>query len=234
MVWVMKMARKNRLRAVTAAWLMSAVPATAAAQGARDWTGVAATALTFSTQSAGLSLDARLVAPSGVQLGVLLGGQALSVGYFAGYEGEGLLAGDAALVALLPLLVSDPVELDLRWSSGARYLRDVGAVAGPHRSALRATNELSFLAHVRLQRRWLLRAGGILGVELELEPAVDVADQAQLVTIGLGHALGREVLVYGNVDAGGTYGFNGDNGKVVLRGALGLRVALGGSALTVF
>lgn len=38
------------------------------------------------------------------------------------------------------------------------------------------------------------------------------------------------MLLYGQIDGGGSYGFNGDNGKALLRGALGLRFSLGGDA----
>jgi hypothetical protein len=94
--------------------------------------------------------------------------------------------------------------------------------------------ELGCLAHVRLDERHLLRAGALIVLELQTQPSVALADQMQLLTLGLGRALRRDLLLYATVEAGGTYGFDGDNGKTVLRFALGLRLPFGADVLTAF
>jgi hypothetical protein len=152
----------------------------------------------------------------------------------SGYKAEGVWAGDATLIGLFPLLRATPLELDLRVGSGARYLRDVGWQGTPHESAVRWSSEVAILAHVRLGERGLFRAGAIIGADLELDPTVQLADQAAMLTVGVGHAITPRVLLYGNVDAGGTYGFDGDNGKTILRGALGLRMTFDADARTAF
>ena len=102
-----------------------------------------------------------------------------------------------------------------------------------HRTCARF--EIALLAHVRLDRAWMFRAGAILGFDLEVSPTVDLADQTQLLTAGVGWAPEDDVMIYVSAEGGGSYGFNGDNGKVMARGTLGVRVALdGGEALHAF
>ncbi|MGC4088028.1 MAG: hypothetical protein QM756_09045 [Polyangiaceae bacterium] len=201
------------------------------APGARPLAGVATLG---SDVGAGLALDARLRFGGGYQLGVGVSGQALSVAYFGGQKARGVAAGEAELIALLPWLRAGAVELDLRLGSGLRVLRDGGELDTPARRALRSVSQLGCFAHVRIDQRHLLRAGALLVVELETEPTVALADQMQLLSLGFGRALGRDLLLYANVEAGGSYGFDGDNGKAVLRGSLGLRLPLGGDVLGAF
>ena len=182
------------------------------------------------TVGGGLSLDGRYRFGSGLQLGLVGASRGLSKVYFGGRKIEGAVAGDAQALLLVPLRFSGPLELDLRLTSGVRYARDLGEQSSTHEHALRSVTELACLAHVRLGERQLLRAGAILGVELETEPTQELADQTQLLTLGFGHALAPSALLYAQVDAGGSYGFDGDNGKALLRGALGLRFTFGGDA----
>jgi hypothetical protein len=191
-------------------------------------------ALLGSEAGGGLALDARLRFRNGIQLGLALSEQALGVAYLSGAAAEGLSATDGSVVALFPLVLAAPLELDLRVSTGVRYLHDLGVLETPYRDALRSTTEIAFLAHVRLGARFLLRAGAIVGVDLQVDPGVDLADQSQLLTLGLGCSIGPNLLLYGNVDVGGTYGFDGDNGKAVTRGALGFRVPFGADPRTAF
>lgn len=214
-----------------ALWL-TAAPATAnEATPLRAAAGVAAVG---STAGGGLSLDVRLVLNGGAQLGLGVSGQALRVAYFGGQTVHGAAGGEAAFILLLPTWRRSGFELDLRMSTGLRYLGDVGALAGPHGSAQRSVTELSYLAHVRLAESYQLRAGAALVVEVETTPTVAVADQMQLLTVGLGRVLYPSLLLYANVEAGGTYGFDGDNGKTVLRGSLGLRLPFGADARSPF
>jgi hypothetical protein len=212
-------------------WLAARPAVAAEAQPIAAMGGVSAVG---SGAGAGLLLDGRLRLHGGAQLGLSLSGQTLRVTYFGGHKAEGVLAGEAMLLGLLPLLRVDPVELDMRLASGIRTLRDHGQLETPYRHAHRSTTELACLAHVNLGSRYLLRAGAIIGLELETHPTAELADQLQLVTLGLGRAVTPSLMLYAHVDAGGTYGFDGDNGKTVLRGAFGLRVAFGGDALTGF
>ena len=186
-----------------------------------------------SNSGAGLSADAGLRFAGGQQLGIALASEGLWTAHLGGQVAKGVSASEARAFTLLPLLTARNLELDLRLSSGARYLRDVGGLE-THRDALRSTTELALLAHVRLGERYLLRTGVLLGFDLELSPTTSLADQSQSLSVGLGRTLGASTLLYAHVDAGGSYGFDGDNGKAIVRGALGLRFPLGGDARTAF
>jgi hypothetical protein len=199
--------------------------------GPRVMAGVAALG---SSTGGGLSLDARLRFQGGQQFGLGVSGQALSVAYFDGYRAKGVAASEAGFIALLPFVRAEGFELSVRLGTGLRYLRDTGTLDTPHASALRSVTELGCLAHVQLGERHLLRAGALLVLELQTRPNMALADQMQLLTLGFGRALSPDLLLYATVEAGGTYGFDGDNGKTVLRGALGLRLSFGAPALTAF
>jgi hypothetical protein len=183
---------------------------------------------------AGLALEGRLRIASGVQLGLGVASQALRVAHMGGYAVRGVSRNEAQLLALFPLLEIQGFELDLRVATGLVYLHDVGALESPYRHALRSSTEVACLAHVRLGDHNVLRAGVRLGFDLETEPTTSLADQAQLLSVGFGRALTASTLLYASLDGGGTYGFNGDNAKAVLRGSLGLRFTLGGDARMAF
>jgi hypothetical protein len=186
-----------------------------------------------SNAGAGLSADAGWRFAGGQQLGIALVGEGLWTAHLGGQVARGVSASGARAFTLSPLLTTRALELDLRLSSGLRYLRDVGALES-HRDALRSTTELALLAHVNLGEHYLLRTGVLLGFDLELSPTTSLADQSQSLTLGVGRVIGDSTLLYASVDAGGSYGFDGDNGKAILRGALGLRFPLGGDARTPF
>jgi hypothetical protein len=172
--------------------------------------------------------DLRWRSRDGVQIGALLDVGGFDVGYLGGYAERGVLSGGLGVVFLAPLVQSGPLTLDLRGVAGAAYLGVLEAARGPSSDALRARVELSMLGHVRLDPAWLLRFGATLGFDLEVTPTLDMADQAALVTAGLGFAPAPDWMLYAQVDAGGTFGFDGDNGKVILRGTAGVRVGLDG------
>lgn len=193
-------------------------------------TGIVGFALRGSAEGGGLGVDARLRLPHGTQLGVMVASDYLEAAHIGGFVTHGAVAAEVRVLALVPLARSSGVEFDLRLSTGVRFFRDVGTPATNGNDGMRSSTELALLAHVRLGERLLLRAGATIVLELETRPTVSIADQMQLLTLGLGSTLGQRTLLYGTVDAGGTYGFDGDNGKVVVRGELGLRIPLGDGA----
>jgi hypothetical protein len=212
-----------------------APPSYAQQPPARDNSGfVLAGSALGSTSGGGLEVDARFRWASGVQLGLVLDGEAASHAYFGGTKAEGVASGAVKALALFPLLTARSVEFDLRVTTGLDYARDVSGRVTSYRDALRSVSELSWLAHVPLATASLFRAGAILTFEMETQPTQALADQALLLTVGFGHEVSESALFYANIDAGGTYGFDGDNGKVVTRGALGLRWSWDGAAVTAF
>jgi hypothetical protein len=173
---------------------------------------------------AAVELDARARFPGGIQLGVATTASALERAYITGQTAIGVAGVSGVGIFLAPLLTTAPLTLDLRVKSGVAGFYDVGA---NDQTALRQVNELGFFAHVSLDEDWLLRAGAVIGVELELGDAVLVADQSQLLDFAVGYALSDNVLAYVQTSGGGTFGFDGDNGKFLFEGSLGLRVPFG-------
>lgn len=195
---------------------------------------VMAGAALANTTGGGLELDARCRWPSGIQVGAVFDGQVASHAHFGGTVAEDVAAGAVRVVALFPLLTAPVASFDLRVTTGIGYARDVGSTVSPYRDAIRSISELSWLAHVPLGTKALFRAGTTFAFELETKPTQDLADQALLVTLGFGQKLTDATLLYATVDAGGTYGFDGDNGKAITRGAVGVRWAWDGMALGAF
>jgi len=176
------------------------------------------------TTSVGVELDVRARFSGGVQLGLGVSSSAHERAFMTGQvvRKAGSLGGVGIL--LVPLVLEGPLELDLRVESGVLGVRGLGE---RDVSALRQVNEFAMLAHVQLGRSFLLRAGAVLGLALEVDPAFALADQSQLLTAGLGYALSKHVLLHAGVTAGGSYGFDGDNGKFIFEGMLGVRAPFG-------
>ncbi|WP_441289914.1 hypothetical protein ACSRUE_04315 [Sorangium sp. KYC3313] len=179
----------------------------------------------------GLELDGRVRLAGGAQLGATASFWALDRAYMGGQTVRGASGASGAAVLLMPLVTHGPIELDLRLKTGFLALRDVGGGTGgggdAPASALRHVDELSMVAHVALGEAWLLRAGATVGFELELDPTTELADLAQVLTASAGYAVSEHVLLTLDASAGGSFGFNGDNGKFLLEGAFGARFALG-------
>ncbi|WP_438034156.1 hypothetical protein [Sorangium sp. So ce204] len=189
----------------------------------------------------GLELDGRVRLSGGAQLGAAASFWALERAYMGGRTVTGASGASGAAVFLMPLVTHGPLELDLRLRTGFLALRDVGGGDGggstgggstggggdAPASALRHVDELSMVAHVALGEAWLLRAGATVGFELELDPTTELADLAQVLTAGAGYAVSEHVLLTLDASAGGSFGFNGDNGKFLLEGSLGARFAFG-------
>jgi hypothetical protein len=195
----------------------------------QDLRAVLGTRLLGRESGGGIELDARMRLLCGVQLGAAFGLMGYERAYVSGQTvlGAGGLSGTAIFVA--PVVTAHPVELDLRLESGVLAIDDFGQDV----TALRQTDELGMFAHVHIGDLWLLRAGAIVGVEMEVDPTVDLADQTQLITLGVGYAISDHLLAYVDATGGGTFGFNGDNGKFVFEGSFGLRVPFGAGGARV-
>jgi hypothetical protein len=76
--------------------------------------------------------------------------------------------------------------------------------------------------------KWLLRTGGSCRVRVRGGPLIELADQTQLLTLGCGYSLAKGYLLYAEATTGGTFGFNGDNAKLIAEGLFGVRFSLPG------
>jgi hypothetical protein len=191
--------------------------------------GVAATGRTGGAghESAGGRLDARYRWENGISLGLAVEGTALDHLFIGGFSERSGAGAGGTLSASFPMLQMGPLSLDLGLATGVAWLTDTDDTKGPEDEALRSSTELSFHAHVLLGQRWLLRAGVILGFDLELGSG-ELADQSQLLSVGAAFSATDWLMVVATMDAGGTFGFDGDNGKLIVRGTVGLRFDLEG------
>lgn len=219
---------KPKRRSLLLALALSCMGSTARADDETSTRGSFGVATTGSSEAYGLAFDARLVLPRGAQLGVVLAGTGVTTGYFGGRTIHGAVGLESLALALVPLVRVEALALDLRIASGARYVRDLGARDSQYTHAIRSVTELSLFAHLRVGPRVLVRVGAVCAFDLELRPTVALADQAGLLSFGVGVALTDDALLFATLEAGGTYGFDGNNGKVIARSALGLRVPIGG------
>lgn len=210
--------------------LLAALSAAPAA--AQESVTVGAAASAREAPGAELALDLRWRSAEGIQLGGVLDLGVRDAAYLGGHAEHGASSGGLGFVLLAPLTTHGPLTLDLRGVAGASYLRlfdaPDGVSHGQSDDAVRARLDLSMLAHVRLDAAWMLRLGITLGFDLEVTPTVDLADQSALLGAGIAFAPASDWMLHAQIEAGGSYGFDGDNGKVVVRGTLGVRVALDG------
>lgn len=179
------------------------------------------TRLMVQNNGSGVELDGRYAFRSGAQLGVLGSLVRAPRHYISGLPVDDVVLSRGALLLLVPRTTEGSARLFLRFVHGAATLSAEGILA------VRQTNEVGAFAHLTWGTRNLLRAGVVLGAELEVAPTFELADQYQGLTAGYGYAVSPAVLVYGDGAAGSTFGFDGDNGKVYYGGSLGVRLTLG-------
>lgn len=210
---------------------LSALASRADAEEPAQATGVLGVATHGAESGPGVTLDARLVLPRGTQVGLHVTGEAFGTGHLSGQVTHDTASFEPSVLLLTPLVRTPGLELALRLRAGGRFSYEREA---PRRQATRAVSEVAMLAHLRLRERGLLRLGPLVGIELEVSPTVELADQTLLIVLSGGYAVTPHALLFASMEGGGSYGFGGDNGKVILRGTIGLRVSLSGDARTAF
>jgi hypothetical protein len=182
----------------------------------------------------GFSLDGRWVFVRGLQVGAMLEGSQAQQVFISGLALLGGRVLEARLVGLAPIYRTGPLAMSLRFRTGGSWLTDIKAEDSSPGTGIRWVADLSLFASVELRERWSLRVGPTIGIELEVSPTVEMADQAQLILAGVGYTPRPGLLLYSNVEGGGSLGFNGDNEKVLARATLGLRIDLGSKARSMF
>ena len=159
---------------------------------------------------------------SGLQAGaeVRLGSaQAL---YLDGWPVDGGTTLGALGQLSLPLAHSGPVALDLRIDGGPTLLAADEATPSGARS-LGARLEVSPLATVALREGLAGQLGWTLVTGLQLQPGFAVDALGQVLVAGGVVALSDSLQLSVRGETGGLYGYNGDGGKYLVRGGVGLR-----------
>lgn len=171
-------------------------------------------------------LGARLRFPSELQIGVVAGGSRIHEGYISGrlISSGSAFRGQAWLLSVMGRTERVIVTFGTKW--GAGYLRATEETPAG-KEAVRLLPELSATAHLRLTRRWMLRAGPVFTFDWELAPTVAPASMATLIHLGSSTRLSDRLALVFDLRTGGSYGFNGNNEKYLTQGAMTLVFSLG-------
>ncbi len=169
----------------------------------------------------GGALTGRLRFASKMQLGLSVVGLRPRKTFIAGYETKEGVALESRVSALGELAHSGPLILALEGNLGVRHLGGaIPTVQGS--SSTRLVSELGYLAHVVWSDRVVTRLGPTIGFDYELAPTFDVASLSQLLTVGGSFFATKHIAIAFDFEAGGSYGFDGNNEKFIFRGNLGL------------
>jgi len=174
----------------------------------------------------GAAAAARVRLPSAVQLGASLGGASLNTYYVDGYERLHGSAFEAQARAVVPLAELAPAAFTFSGTLGGRqvWLTD-DVVAVDH--GTRVFSELGLMAHIRVGSTNLVRVGPIMLFDFEVKPSFAPASLGQLIHVGHALSLGERVALNARLEAGGTYGFDGNNEKFLVRGGVELMARFG-------
>lgn len=150
--------------------------------------------------------------------------------YISGRELDRGTALSGAALAMIPLVQRGPLSMHLRLGAGLRRLDGEGPQA-PRGTSLALTTELGPIANLAVTPGFTVRTGFVNVLNLQLDPATDVDALGQMLTFGVNKALGSSLQIHVDVETGGLFGYDGDGGKYLTRGTLGLRYVPGAAML---
>ena len=157
------------------------------------------------------------------RLGLRLRGLAIRETYVAGFAENDGIAVEALPYASVRLARFKNAELRLRLGVGGRG----NFVDSPRDDAsARLLTEIGPMVLWRAAPAWTFNFGWIQRTDLELSPTTDIAVLGSVFRVGATARLSERWALYGESEFGGVFGYGGDNEKVQVRGAIGLRVAL--------
>ena len=159
-----------------------------------------------------------------VRLGLRGRGLVVRQTYIAGFEEDDGTAAEGLAFGSFRLARFGTAELRLRAGVGVR-----GAAVDtsrPDDATGRLLTELGPMVFWQPSATWSAWLGWIQVTDLELSPSTDIAVLGPLLRVGGAARLGGRWSAYAEAELGGVIGYGGDNEKVQVRGALGVRVAL--------
>ncbi|HEX8705187.1 MAG TPA: hypothetical protein VF815_40525 [Myxococcaceae bacterium] len=183
----------------------------------------------YSNVDSAVTLGYWLRLPSGVQLGLDARYAPSRQAYIDGFLGTGGSARYGTLRALVPVASAGPLTVGFGANLGLRSLA-VKSSAGPDSSSLTFTSELGLLAYLPVSSRLTLRAGWHQVTSFQTRPGFDVDAMGQVLVLGATAPVSRGVQLFADLETGGLYGYDGDGGKYLTRGTLGVRLVLDGAA----
>jgi hypothetical protein len=177
----------------------------------------------------GAQLDYRLRWPSEYQLGFGIAALALEADRIGGFAAKHTRRLEASALGVIPLGRTGPLGLDLRIGAGYAALHSAQQHLVEDRGH-RLGLSLALIGNIRVASRVSLRLGFSTPFAFEIAPAGELATQGALVLTGVGVALTRSLLLRGDVESGGLFGFDGDGTKYETRASLSLRWVSGEQA----
>ena len=185
--------------------------------------------LTGSNFDSGASLGYRTRFRGGAQLGIEARALAAREAYVDGFAATGGYSVAGLAIGMLPMVQAGPLDLHLRASVGGRSLK-VDETTGPRERSFTLVSEVGPVVNVRVSQDLTLRTGWLAITNFQLSPRFDSEALGQVLLAGAVMPLTPDLQLHADVETGGLFGFDGDGGKYVLRGSVGARWVLGGSA----
>lgn len=184
----------------------------------------------------GTAFGYRVRTTRGPQFGIELSSAYDNTVFIAGREGESANAFSTRLTSLTPVWQTNDLAFALRGEAGFRRTWDAQAAGTDDGSAaipLDETSswavefELGLLGYMNMHPRAILRMGVLVPLSFEVSPTTEFDLFGALLLVGVQGRVGHRWWLYGDFETGGVGGFQGDGAKVVLRGIIGVRVAIG-------
>ena len=177
----------------------------------------------------GAQAEYRLRWPSEYQLGLSASLLALEADRIAGYAAKDTRRVEVTALTGIPLGRTGPLALDLR--AGLSYIHlSSDDQSLEDQAASRAGIELGVIGSVTVTPRTSVRLGFSTPFAFELSPSGELATGGTLVSTGAGFAVTDSLLLRGDVETGGMFGFDGDGTKYETRVSVGLRWVSGQNA----
>lgn len=182
------------------------------------------------------ALGYRVRTTKGPQLGIELGSGFRNTVFIAGRQGEDANTFRTRLTSLTPVWEDDGLAFAVRAEAGFRRTWDAEAygtsdgtapVPLPSSSSWALELELGLLGYLNVHPRAVLRMGVLIPLGLEVSPTSELDMFGGVLLLGIQGRVGERWWLYGDFQAGGVGGFQGDGAKIVLGGVIGVRVAIG-------
>ena len=184
----------------------------------------------------GTALGYRVRTTRGSQFGIELSSAYDDTVFIAGREGEDANAFSTRLTSLTPVWEESSLAFAFRGEAGFRRTwgaqaagTDDGTAVVPleDTSSWAVELEVGLLGYMNMHPKAILRMGVLVPLSFEVSPTTEFDLFGALLLVGVQGRVGHRWWLYGDFETGGVGGFQGDGAKVVLRGIIGVRVAIG-------
>lgn len=172
----------------------------------------------------------RLGLAGGWQLGIETTLSRKREAYISGRQLDQGTAVYGTTLGMIPLVQRGPLSMHLRLGAGLRRLEGKGPQA-PRDTSLALTTELGPVANLTVTPGFTVRTGFLNVLNLQLDPTGDIDALGQVLFFGVNKALGTSMQIHADLETGGLFGYDGDGGKYLVRGLIGLRYVPGAALL---